>query len=54
MRIYIPFALVPLFFCYLFYLAFIKKELKQNLSTVVYPGLFFITTWVILYYFLVS
>ncbi len=53
MRLYFPLVLGPLFLFYVIYLGLIKKELKQNLTTVVYPGLFFIAVWILLYYLLV-
>lgn len=37
------------FIVYVLYLALMKK-LKQNISTVVYPGLFFISVWAGLYF----
>lgn len=37
------------FIVYVLYLA-LKKKLKQNISTVVYPGLFFISVWAGLYF----
>ena len=33
---------------------FKEKELKQNLSKVVYPGLFFISVWTVLYFSVLS
>ncbi|MBF6640794.1 hypothetical protein IVB69_04835 [Flavobacterium sp. J49] len=50
MRIFMPIVFVILFILYVLYLAIIKKELKQNLSKVVYPGLFFIVVWALLYF----
>jgi hypothetical protein len=37
------------FIVYVLYLALTKK-LKQNISTVVYPGMFFISVWAGLYF----
>jgi hypothetical protein len=54
MRLFFPLVLGPLFLCYVLYLAVIKKELKQHLTTVVYPGFFFFLVWAILYFWLVS
>jgi len=54
MRLYFPLLLGPLFLIYILYLALIKKELKQNLAQVVYPGLFFFAVWALLYYWLLS
>jgi len=47
---FITIGLLIEFVAYLLYLAFVKKNLKQNLSTVVYPGLFFISVWAGLYF----
>ncbi len=52
MRIFMPIVFVLLFILYVLYLAIIKKELKQNLTKVVYPGLFFIMVWALLYFVL--
>ena len=54
MRLIIPFVMIILFMLYVLYLAFIKKDLKNNLSTVLYPGLFFMAIWGLIYYFLIS
>lgn len=51
MRLYLPFVLAFLFLLYVLYLALIKKELRKNLFTVLYPGLFFILVWGVIYYF---
>ena len=50
MRLFMPFVMIVLFILYVGYLAFIKKALKQHLTTVVYPGLFFIAVWVACYF----
>jgi len=49
----IPIVLVTLFFFYIFYLLLIKKDIKK-LKTIVFPGLFFITIWAVIYYFLLK
>ncbi|WP_333599902.1 hypothetical protein [Flavobacterium sp.] len=54
MRLFIPIILIALFVFYVLYLALIKKELKQNLTGVLYPGLFFIVVWGILYYIILE
>lgn len=50
----ISIGLAAIFLMYLCYLAFIKKNLKANISTVVLPGLFFLVTWVVMFYFLLK
>ncbi len=52
MRIFMPIVFILLFILYVLYLAIIKKELKQNLNKVVYPGMFFIVVWALLYFVL--
>jgi len=54
MRIFLPLILIAIFVFYLLYLAFIKKNLKSNLTQIVYPGLFFIAAWGILYVLLLK
>lgn len=49
-----PIVFIFLFLLYVLYLAIVKKELKQNLDKVVYPGLFFMVVWAVLYYFLLQ
>jgi len=51
---FIAIGLLIVFVAYILYLALVKKELKQNLSKVVYPGLFFISVWTILYFSVLS
>jgi hypothetical protein len=50
MRLYMPFIFIIVFILYVLYLAIIKKTLKQNLTKVVYPGVFFILVWIVIYY----
>lgn len=50
MRLYMPIALMVIFALYLLYLAVIKKNLKNNLSAIVYPGLLFVLVWGICYF----
>jgi hypothetical protein len=52
MRLYIPILMILSFLVYILYLAFLKKELKQQLTGVLYPGLFFMGVWIFLYYFI--
>ncbi len=54
MRLYAFPVMIILFVLYILYLAFIKKDLKNNLKSTVYPGLFFIGVWVLLYYVFLS
>ncbi len=54
MRVFMPIVFILLFIFYVLYLMIVKKQLKQNLAGVVYPGLFFIAVWGILYYFILE
>jgi len=54
MRIFLPLILTAIFVFYLLYLAFVKKNLKNNLTQIVYPGLFFVVVWGILYVLLLK
>ncbi|WP_187695259.1 hypothetical protein [Chryseobacterium sp.] len=47
----IPIGLIIIFIIYVIYLAFVKKDM-QMLRSVLYPGLFFITVWALIYYFM--
>ena len=48
---FIPIGLIAVFIVYVLYLLIIKKDIKK-LKTVLYPGLFFIAIWAVIYYFL--
>lgn len=49
----IPIVLIAVFIVYVLYLFIIKKGIKK-LKTVLYPGLFFIAVWAVIYYFLLK
>ena len=48
-RIGIPIVIIALFILYVLYLLIIKKD-KNAIKKVVFPGLFFIGIWAILYF----
>lgn len=50
---FIPIGLIAVFIVYVLYLLFFKKDMKR-LKTVLYPGLFFIAIWVVIYYFILK
>jgi FtsH-binding integral membrane protein len=50
---FIPIGLIAVFIVYVVYLLLIKKDLKQ-LRSVIYPGLFFIAIWAVIYYILLT
>lgn len=52
--IFIPIILTVIFIVYVLYLAFVKKNIKSKLQTIVLPGLFFIIAWGFIYYFLLK
>jgi hypothetical protein len=52
--VFIPVIMIAVFVLYVLYLAIVKKNLKSKLQTVVLPGLFFIATWGVVYYFLLK
>jgi uncharacterized BrkB/YihY/UPF0761 family membrane protein len=48
---FIPVGLILILILFALYLLIIKKDMKQ-LKTVLYPGIFFIAIWAIIYYVL--
>jgi hypothetical protein len=50
---FIPIGLISMFILVILYLLIIKKDMKQ-LKNVLYPGLFFIAIWAVIYYFLLK
>lgn len=54
MRLFIPFVMIALFLGYILYLLFIKKELRKNIYTVLLPGMFFMSVWGLIYYWIIS
>lgn len=48
---FIPIGLLVLLVLYILYLLVVKKD-KRKLKAVLYPSLFFIVVWAVLYYFL--
>ncbi len=53
MRLYMPLILVAVFLGWVLYRAFIKKDLKQNLTSL-YAGLAFLGVWGVIYYWLIK
>ena len=50
---FIPIGLISIFIIYVLYLLLIKKD-KKKLKSILYPGLFFIVIWLVIYYFLLK
>ncbi len=50
---FIPIGLIAVFIVYILYLLIIKKDIKK-LKSVLYPGLFFIVIWAVIYFFLLK
>jgi hypothetical protein len=51
--LFIPIGLIAVFIIYVLYLLLVKKDMKK-LKIALYPGLFFITIWAVIYYFLLK
>lgn len=49
---FVPIGLIALFICYVLYLAFARKNLRSQIKPIVLPGLFFISVWAVIYYFI--
>lgn len=50
---FIAIGLIAVFIIYVVYLAFVKKDLGK-LKSAIFPGLFFLAIWAIIYYFLLK
>jgi hypothetical protein len=48
LRLIIPFFFIVLFIGYVVYMILTKKDVKR-IKQVVYPGLFFISVWAVIY-----
>jgi FtsH-binding integral membrane protein len=48
---FIPIGLIAVFAVVILYLLLIKKDMKK-VKSVLYPGLFFIGIWIVIYYLL--
>ena len=48
---FIPLGLIAIFAVYILYLVFIRKDWKKA-QTLLYPGIFFIAVWAVIYYFM--
>lgn len=53
LRLVIPLVIIGLFILYVLYIALIKKDIKSNLKYI-YPGLFFVAIWGVLYFLLLK
>jgi hypothetical protein len=50
---FIPIGLIAVLVIYILYLLLIKKD-KKKVKTVLYPSLFFIGIWIVIYYFILK
>lgn len=50
---FIPIGLIVVFIAVVLYLLVIKKDMKK-FKNVLYPGVFFIAIWAVIYYFLLK
>lgn len=53
LRVYIPIIFFAVFIGWILYRLLVKKDLKQNLTTL-YIGLTFTVIWILIYYFLLK
>ncbi len=53
LRVYIPIIFFAVFIGWILYRLLVKKDLKQNLTTL-YIGLAFTVIWILIYYFLLK
>lgn len=52
-RLIMPIFFIALFIGYVIYMIFTKKDAK-SIKQVVYPGLFFIGVWILIYYLILA
>ncbi len=50
---FIPIGLIAIFIVYVLYLLLIKKDMKR-FRIVLFPGVFFIVIWAVIYYLLLK
>jgi FtsH-binding integral membrane protein len=50
---FIPIALIAIFAVVILYLLIVKRDMKK-VKSILYPGLFFIAIWAVIYYFLLG
>lgn len=53
LRLIIPIALIIIFFVYIIYLIGTNKESKK-IKAVLFPGLFFIAVWIVIYFLMMN
>ncbi len=49
-RPFIPIGLIAIFIIYILYLVIIKQDIKRA-KLFLYPGLFFIAVWAVIYFY---
>lgn len=50
---FIPIGLITIFIVYVLYLLIFKKDIKK-INSILYPGLFFVAIWGVIYFFLLK
>ena len=50
---FIPIGLIAIYIVYVMYLLLVKKDTKK-IKSILYPGLFFIAIWGVIYFFLLK
>ena len=48
---FIPIGLIAIYIVYVLFLLLVKKDMKK-INSILYPGLFFVATWGVIYFFL--
>ncbi len=54
MRIWMPVILIAFFVCYLLYEVLFREKKLSSLTSVIYPGVFFIAVWSACYFILLK
>lgn len=50
---FIPIGLIAIYIVYVLFLLLVKKDMKK-INSILYPGLFFVATWGVIYFFLLK
>lgn len=50
---FIPIGLITIYIVYVLYLLIFKKDIKK-INSILYPGLFFVAIWGVIYFFLLK
>lgn len=50
---FIPIGLIAIYIVYVLYLLLVKKDIIK-IKSILYPGLFFVAIWAVIYFFLLK